>query len=148
VHNETAIAGIHLDYIVEQVIVRLGKPDRVMTHPSAKPGYESKTYEWERPSARLRIAALGDGRIMRVDVLGRPPDDEIGSTGKGLKLGDTIQEAKRIYLPISKTNSLPEWNWNFSTPDCPIPRSNLELHFDKQGGIDHMNLSNEAVFCW
>jgi len=142
VDNETVLSAIDLyDSKVEQVIANLGAPSRV-----AETAASERSYEWDRKTCRLKILALDNGSITRIDVWGTTPDSGIGTTGRGLKLGATIDDARRLYIrfPADSDPTLK----GYSYWDCAPSRPVLGIDFGKGGRIDHMKLTREPSDCF
>ena len=139
-----SLSGIDLyDGTVEQVIAILGAPSRFTTVPTSK-----RSYEWDRKTCRLKVIALDDGRIIRIDVWGSTtPGSTLGATRRGLKLSATVGEARRTYARFHLIGFSPEERWKFYL-DCAPPRPILVIDFDAAGRIDHMKLTTETVYCY
>lgn len=153
IYSETTLSGVDFTTNVKQVIERLGKPDRVKTNylkysESEPPVRSYSTYEWQTTNWRLRITTHWDSKISQVDVWGTQADAGIGSTGRGLKLGDTIADAQRIYrLSLYSETSFPEanrQNWaphiarSASIGSFPAGNSVLEIQFDSNSRVSHL----------
>lgn len=138
-YNESILSAINLpNDTVESVIANLGAPTHV-----TKTSSSVRSYEWERKTCRLKILALDSGSIIRVDVWGTAPDSTIGATGRGLRLGATIDDARRLYVRFAADIApAKEWYW-----DCPPSDTKLEIDFNKNGRIDHMKLTMENGDC-
>ncbi|HLX86691.1 MAG TPA: hypothetical protein VKR59_22525 [Terriglobales bacterium] len=151
VYSETSISGIDLNFTtIEQVIQRLGKPDRVERtygHFFDESFRESETerlasikYEWQTTNWRLRIITVPDSQFRQIDVWGTRADGAIGSTGHGLSLGDSLQDAQRIYeLRRSFHASLP--GSQIGKFVFHEPEDDLQVGVDRNGKICHLRLS-------
>jgi hypothetical protein len=101
---ETTLAKVNLETgSVDEVLKRLGPPTRKITAPN-NPYWAG--YVWDSPTTRLEVEVthsktrqfLGGVTVVRM----KPADassDASESTGRGLKLGDTLDDLKRIYGP-------------------------------------------------
>jgi len=105
ISSDTVVSGIDVyNDSFKQVLERLGKPSRTETSPPRSEWgrtFVTVTYEWEGSATWLKLTTLQqeneEPRITRVEVWGSRPDGEIGTTGRGLKLGETIADARRVY---------------------------------------------------
>jgi hypothetical protein len=105
VHSETILSGIDVrSDTPKQVIKKLGEPARVTVLRRIEEAgilVTVRAYEWQTKTCRLRLIASQanerEPRSESIDVWGTRPEAEIGITGHGLKLGDVIRDARRIY---------------------------------------------------
>jgi hypothetical protein len=146
VDSENVLSGIDLyNNKIDQVIHTLGEPTRVTVSHRTEVS-ETRVYEWETKACSLRLtaSALTDGRlwIESVDVLGAHPDGTVGTTGRGLKLGDSIRDVRRIYglrLYFGTTvseNKRPQFAR--TGPGC---RPSLEIDFDEARVVKNLRLT-------
>ena len=104
VHSETVVSGVDIrNDNLEQVLRKLGPPDRVKMSSLAEWEQEfvTTTYEWDTTTSRVRIKTQNvvglRPKIREVEAWGTNPAGDMGTTGRGLKLGDSIKDARRIY---------------------------------------------------
>lgn len=150
VHSETVLAGIDVyKETIERSIEKLGKPSRIAVTPGTVATFSVGVYEWQTRTSRLRITAYesaSNNMIMSIDVVGAQPDFRIGTTGRGLRLGDAIGVARRIYgLRPYVGTTLPG---NNGIPGMFIGNDfepHLQIDFDKAGKVNHMKLTNPCV---
>jgi hypothetical protein len=93
---ETTLAGINLETTTLIDVIRLyGLPTRE-ERTSRDPDWIG--YIWELPQAKIELSFYntGTGNIADIYVEGTTKG-QIGSTGRGLKLGDDLNKLKRIY---------------------------------------------------
>jgi hypothetical protein len=150
VHSETVLSGIDVrNNTIQQVIEKLGEPSRVTVKPRTgrDPTFETyEIYEWETKTCWIRLIALNESSmeppIRSVDVWGTHRHAEIGTTGSGLKLGDLISDAGRIYgLRLYFGAALPNDRASWAAfQDYGAP--SLTIDFDKDGRVNHMRLTN------
>ena len=82
--------------------------------------------------------------IISIDVVGSCPHAGIGLSGRGLKLGDSLIDARRIYLLQSYFGTTPSdtspgpFRWSDWAPT-------LQVDFDKSGKVNHMKLTWQCV---
>ena len=92
---ETVLSGIDVcSTPMWKVYDRLGVPQRT-EHPRIQP-----EYIWERGRVRLIASEYYylDGLVPNwVEVSGKAPVGDIGKTGRGLALGATLSDVRRIY---------------------------------------------------
>jgi len=99
--SEAVLSGADMHHsTIDEVIANLGKPSRVIS--------PSHSYEWDKKTCWLRIVIGESGSIEMIEVRGTHPDSEIGTTDRGLKLGATIGDARRIYSPFHFEGTVPE----------------------------------------
>jgi hypothetical protein len=105
VYSETILSGINLrDDTFPRILEKLGKPSRTkMTSPRIEWGrtFVTGVYEWETRVSWLRLTTLNENRlepkIVSLEVWGSGADGEIGTTERGLKLGDLLKDVRRVY---------------------------------------------------
>jgi hypothetical protein len=149
IRSEKVLSGIDLQHgTIDDAIAKLGKPSaiktvRIVTEFNVT--FVERNYEWQRKGCLVRIVAGESGgrnRIESMDVRGTRPQGVMGTTGRGLKLGNSIRDARRIYnlgvyfgITQSERGSSP-----FLSPNgCPLaPEPILKVDFDKQGRVNHM----------
>jgi hypothetical protein len=94
---ETKLAGINLRTAKLNDVVRMyGRPTREVKAPN-NPSWTG--YVWELPEAKLEVGVSGDASGARIDdiYVEGTAKGLVGSTGRGLKLGDGIKTIRRIY---------------------------------------------------
>ena len=134
-YSETTLSGVdvHNDS-VETIIEKLGLPNEVKTRLNE--WSTDHIYEWQTTSYRLRLITRESGwralHIERLDVWGTRPAGVIGTTGRGLKLGDAIGQARLLYRHRAASNN----------------SASLEIDFDRRGRVNHMQLNNYAPYSW
>ena len=100
---EHVLSGIDIFGKIDSVIATYGRPDSVFNLPveNAPKGSAAKRYIWARSSAKLSITTqhyVNEGgtdvesETYVVEVEGNRPSGEIGRTGAGLSLGDTLEK--------------------------------------------------------
>ena len=152
IHSETTLAGVNPEVSkIQEVIRKLGKPDRTTIHYTD--GKHSMplggTYEWQTVGWRLRIETMnsgGSGTITQVDVWGIHPEGEIGTTGQGLRLGDAIADVMRVYrLPPYFDTSAQKAEKQY--PRVPVLSNlTLQVQYDIRGRVDHLTLRAAPVY--
>jgi hypothetical protein len=153
VHSETVLAGIDVHKnTIAQAIEQFGKPSRVAVTPGTDTTFPVGVYEWVTRTSSLRITVDEDAgkKIMSIDVVGEDRTFGMGTTGRGLRLGDTIGNARRIYgLRPYFGATLPD---NNGIPGMFIGNDfepHLQIDFDKVGKVNHIKLTNPCVpFCF
>jgi hypothetical protein len=150
ISSESVLSGIRVPKdSFQQVLKKLGKPSRTeMSSPRSEWGRTvvTGTYEWEGQAATLKLTTLQMDRvepeITRIEVWGSRPDGEIGTTGRGLKLGDTIADARRVYglkLYFGVTLSEKDNPCGSSLNRTSFPGYfSFTLDFDKEERVKHM----------
>ncbi len=105
ISSETVVSGIDVyKDSLKQVLEKLGKSSRTeISQPLSVLGRKVVigTYEWAGQAAWLKLTTLQadavEPIITSVEVWGSRPDGEVGTTGRGLKLGDSVTDARRLY---------------------------------------------------
>jgi hypothetical protein len=157
IHSETVLSGVGVypcSGKIEDVIQKLGKPLHTTVSRSnnrTHTVFVDGTYEWQTKNWRLRIRAqdeLNAAYITQVDVWGTHADAEVGTTGRGLELGDAISDARRTYGLRSYFGTTITGNNNdgWAASVGPLDYApTLTIDFDKDGKINHMRLTNTRV---
>lgn len=147
IHSETMLSGIDVyKDKSERAVEKLGPPSHVtvVASTSVSPGW--RVFEWEFRTCSVRLVAEDGGprnsAIESIDVLGFCPNPSVGMTGRGLKLGATISDARRVYSPFGATLSENDTRaMPFLYDFAPL----LQIDFDKAGKVHHMKLTNQCV---
>jgi hypothetical protein len=150
VHSETVLSGIDVrNNTIQQVIEKLGEPSHVTVKPRTEREPPFRIYEWETKTCWISLIALNESglepTIRSVDVWGTRPHAEIGTTGRGLKLGDLMSDAGRIYgLRLYFGATLPNDHVFWAAfRDYVAP--SLTIDFDNNRRVNHMRLTNSLV---
>ena len=160
-HPETILSGIDIYKASAQEVERkFGNP--ITIKDGQRYSNKIRTYEWQNGHTRLRIVRLAEGQsssinsgIFSIDVWGNPDPAGVGVTGEGLRLGDQLKDAKRIYGSRLKNGtpsgfgSEPLLGGFRASVMTGADSPTLEIEFDKAGRITHLKLVNPCVpFCW
>ncbi len=99
---ETKLAGIDLRRVKLAEITKLyGPPTRVKAWEQDNPKFSnSYDYYWNRRGIELKVVVervSGNEFITYLDGKGPKTWRKIGTTGKGVRLGDSLRDLKRIY---------------------------------------------------
>ena len=99
---ETRLAGIDLRRAkLAGIIKRYGKPSSVKEWESGDPKVASSyDYYWNKHRLKLKVVIVrlpGLEYVSFVNVKGPKTLNQIGATGAGLKLGDSLSDLKRLY---------------------------------------------------
>ena len=142
---EHVLSGVNVyEDNIRGVIEHLGKPNRITssTNPDYPSGSGERSYEWNRGGIRLRVGTefrtnastskAVESAPMIVDVWGDRADT-LGTTGRGLSLGDDLSAVRRIYGPrFQKYPRSIKLQWKDETT--------LSIDLSKTGRITHMQL--------
>jgi hypothetical protein len=148
--SESVLCGIDISRnTIEEALNRFGVPHSVTFTAPSKTTFAVPTYEWESRTSRLRITADPGGlprqdghSILRIDVWGAYPEGLPGITGRGLRLGDTAEDAKRTYrLPSCYGTTLFARGKPSLYPSSETFGQALEINFDSEGMINHFKLT-------
>jgi hypothetical protein len=160
ISTETVVSGIDVyKGSAEQVLEKLGKPSRteIIPPPEWGPEFTARTYEWEGRATSLKLTTLQAKGvkpiITSVEVWGSRPDAEVGTTGHGLKLGDSIADARRLYglrlyfgVTVSEKDNPCRPIDSRYQPVMPTFSPTLSVEFDEREQVNHMVflLTNEC----
>lgn len=157
VKSERVLSGINpFEDSVAQVISKLGRPTRVVTVRKDFGGFPVTgcQYEWDGKTSLLRVISSdcdgSEARITQVDVWGSHPDGPIGTTGRGLKLGDLVSKARAIYGLRSYfgVTASEEYHPRWTTDGCSHEGGWLQIEFGQAERINHIGTSLPYGFCW
>jgi hypothetical protein len=140
--SESVLCGIDISRdTVEEAINRFGAPSKVTFTPMSKTTSAVTTYEWETKSSLLQILVGGlRPSILRIDVWGARSEGTRGMSGHGLKLGDTVENAKRIYHLRSPFATTFPTSDIFRLAYAEAFGPTVEINFDSDGKVNHMKL--------
>ncbi len=140
--SERALGGIDLlSSTVAQAETRLGVPDESKEiSPETKGIAGERLYVWRKSGMTLKLQTTflhnrgSDAESESTELIGiEGTDGTLGRTGRGLKLGDRITYAERLYgRRYKKRVKLVEFEWKSGTQ--------LHIHFDDSGAIVKMEL--------
>jgi hypothetical protein len=157
---EHVLSGIDVSGTIQQVIAKYGSPDRVVNvdvaHAPERSG--ERHYLWTKGNTKLSVTTQhyinNDGKEIEsetfaIEVTGDAPVGDIGKTGAGLSLGDTLERANQVYgahfhkSQIYKTHFHGEYfpvqalEWGEDSASW----TRLCLALDKQGRINFILLA-------
>ena len=94
---ETTLAGIDLRSAKMSDVVRMYGPPTRETKAPKNPAWTG--YAWELPNAKLSLGVYRDASSEQIDdiYVEGTSSGQVGATGSGLRLGDTIKELRLIY---------------------------------------------------
>jgi hypothetical protein len=102
---EKKLARIHLEHTKLADVIRMyGKPSKVEKQPSP-PDLVMTDYYWNLSKGRLHLLMV-QNYISLVEVEGSSKSGRL-QTGSGLKIGDDLDDLKRIYGPRYKVRNIP-----------------------------------------
>lgn len=144
---DTVLSGVDIYKTpMTKAIVKLGKPAKVTDVPSTPDEGGGRSYEWQRGDTRLELFTWNDKGDESVpysaEVWGKKPAGNIGTTGRGLHLGDRLADVRRIYGGrfIKTKHKDGSFHLTIQWED----ETTLDLDFDKTGYINHMHLMAEV----
>jgi hypothetical protein len=135
---EKTLAGIHLDRTRLKDMIKLyGKPSRI----------DGDYYHWNKSGVNLRVLiyrrpeTVSGEFIGLIEVQGRKAGSPIGRTGKGLRLGDSKADLKRLYgNKFNERKGGQPWNHVIHIQWRRVEIS-LIAEFDGDGRIKSLSLS-------
>jgi hypothetical protein len=141
--SDAILSGVDVNNsTIRQVIAKLGQPTKVTDVPSTANVAGGRDYEWQRGNVKLQLGTWndkGDESIAySAEVWGTKSEGKVGQTGRGLKLGATMADVRRIYGPRFSKSKRDDGTlqviiqWKDDTT--------LYLYFDKTGHVYHMHL--------
>src|SRR5580698_6962733 len=112
---DTTLAGIDVyKSTIKELIAKLGQPTRVMDVRDRDLVAGGRDYEWEKEGLKLVCGTWNDkgedSVAYSVEVWGTGSGNKIGITGRGLKLGATLEDIHRIYGRQMQLNRLEHHN--------------------------------------
>lgn len=141
---------------IEKVIAAFGKPTTIETFMSKKgdsnyePGSGINIYTWNRSGSKMRLRSwfttdektgkIVKGDVFEIDVWGGKAKKEIGVTGKGIALGDSLLKVLKTYEKPTSQEKNPSnkiSNYFIRWEDG----AHLDVDFDQNGRINHIQLS-------
>lgn len=91
--SETTLAGIDIHHSkVKELIERFGKPDSYKKYPETE---EAAEIVWNKDGSTIHATINVDDIAYAVEVSGKPTP--ITKTGKGLALGASVEDLKKVY---------------------------------------------------
>lgn len=136
---EKKLARIHLERTkLADVIMMYGKPSRVVKQPSP-PDIALTDYYWNLSQGKLHLL-LVQNYISLVEVEGSAGSAWL-QTGRGLKLGDNLDDLRRIYGPRYKVRKIPSANIHDVMVQWRSKEFSLIVDMDKKGRIKRLSLS-------
>ena len=114
---ETRLAGIHLtDHTKLSDVIKLyGPPTKVKASESDRPDFSSSyDYYWVRPGLNLHVLIerlprkIPEWEYVSLVEVDSGTSRKIARTGKGLRVGDTLKDLKRIYGHRFKVRDIPK----------------------------------------
>lgn len=98
---ESTVAGFDIYRThLKQVFAVLGKPVKMTETPETSDVVGVKDCEWHRDGLILQVSATtykGEDSLTSIEVTGTNVHSRFGRTGRGLHLGDTLADVRRIY---------------------------------------------------
>lgn len=145
---EDTLAGIHLRTATwDGVVKKYGAPTKTVTVPN-NPNWTG--YLWDSAGTRLEVEVTHSKTRQYVDTitvvrvgssLGGDKLADAGATGRGLKLGDSLEDLKRVYgarFLLLKQDAVPVETTPFSeTPGSEVAIVQwMKLDFTLTAGLD------------
>lgn len=125
---------------VSQIFSRFGRPTRTIDVLEDK--NDGRDYEWDRGEVKLFLGTWNDkgnnSVPYSVEVWGKRSVGVMGVTGRGLKLGNTLEDVRQIY-----GDKFSKYEQGDGTLRVTIQWQNettLYLYFDPSGKIDQIHL--------
>ena len=136
---EKKLAGIHLEHTkLADVVKMYGKPSKIEKQPSP-PEMAMTDYYWNLSKGRLHLL-MGQNYISLVEVEGS--EDSVWlQTGRGLKIGDNLDDLRRIYGPRYRVRNISSANIHDVMIQWRSEEFSLVAELDKKGRIKKLSLS-------
>ena len=136
---EKKLARIHLEQTKLADVIRMyGKPSKVEKQPSP-PDIALTDYYWNLSKGRLHLLMVQD-YISLVEVEGSAGSAWL-QTGRGLRIGDNLDDLRRIYGPRYKVRNIPSANIHDVMVQWRSKEFSLIVELDKKGRIKKLSLS-------
>jgi hypothetical protein len=141
---DTVLCGIDVYHCtVSQAISKLGEPHTAIKLPNTPPGLGGGQYEWEKNGVRVRITAWRhamNSMVYSVEAWGTRSKGNLGRTGRGLALGESLQEVRSIFGGHFWVNS----RYSGGEPRSLLIQwqdgTTITVSFDRLGKIDYIYL--------
>jgi hypothetical protein len=132
---EKELARIHLEHTKLPDVIRMyGKPSKVEKQPSP-PDIALTDYYWNLSNGRLHLL-MDQDYISLVEVEGSAL-----RTGRGLKIGDDLNDVRRIYGSRYKVRKIPSANIHEVMIQWRSEEFSLVVGLNKRGRIKSLSLS-------
>jgi hypothetical protein len=133
---------------VSDVIKLYGKPSELSKEPNPPDLKVVDTYHyyWTKGSTKLHLLVYGGAEvkgneyIAMIEVEGSPSSGQLVRTGRGLKLGDSLRDVRRIYGPRYKVRNIPSLNIHDVMIQWRKAEFSLVAELDAKGRIKKMSL--------
>ena len=136
---EKKLARIHLEQTKLADVIRMyGKPSKVEKQPSPS-DIALTDYYWNLSKGRLHLLMVQD-YISLVEVEGSAGSAWL-QTGRGLRIGDNLDDLRRIYGPRYKVRNIPSANIHDVMVQWRSKEFSLIVELDKKGRIKKLSLS-------
>ena len=128
------LSGLNLHTAtLSDAIARFGIPTSPLHFPKIEKSLGGGDYEWKRHGLLIQLHTCDDGKTLcSIEVRGTKADDNLGTTGHGLKLGSTIADVRRLYFP--RFSTVPDKNASQVT--LVWGQTIMHLYFDDAGRIN------------
>ena len=136
---EKELARINLEHTKLPDVLRMyGKPSKVEKQPSP-PDIALTDYYWNLSKGRLHLLMV-QNYISLVEVEGSAESVRL-QTGRGLKIGDDLNDVRRIYGARYKVRKIPSANVHEVMIQWRSQEFSLIVGLDKKGSIKSLSLS-------
>jgi hypothetical protein len=146
------LSGINLyRTTISETIARFGNPIRVRVAARKGKLAGGRDYEWKRGDVEIRVGTCyGHGveeLLCSVEVRGKKPVEENAVSARGMRLGASMAEVRRLYFSsrrlLSAPSAMPDDDEALVTVKWP-DGTTLYLHF-ADGRVNHMILSSSCI---
>jgi hypothetical protein len=135
---EKELARIHLEHTMLADVIRMyGKPSKVEKQPSP-PDIAMTDYYWNLSRGRLHLLMV-QNYISLVEIEGSL-ESVWSQTGRGLKIGDDLNDVRRIYGPRYKVRKIPSADIHEVIIQWRSKEFSLIVGLDKKGRIKSLSL--------
>jgi hypothetical protein len=148
---ETTLAGINLRNTKLNDVIRMyGPPTRKVKAPN-NPAWTG--YVWELPNAKLEVGVNSDASGAQIDdiYVEGTADGQLGSTGRGLKLGDGIKTIKRIYgrhFQLTQLRNKPKKRMEFTGVSVANQRVTIQWNSEEFTLTAGISSNGKVVAMW
>jgi hypothetical protein len=130
------LSGINLyRATIDDAITQFGTPTNTTRFLKIGKSLGGNDYEWNRRGLLMQLHTCGDGKTLcSIEARGKKANDNLGTTGHGLKLGSTMANVRRLYFP--RFSAVPHDDTSQVT--LVWGQTTMQLYFDDAGRINHI----------
>ena len=135
---DNRLSGLNLHRAkIDDAITRYGTPTNPTRFLEIGKSLGGNDYEWRKHGLLMQLHTCDDGETLcSIEVRGTKADDNFGTTGHGLKLGNTMADVRRLYFP--RFSPVPDNDESQVT--LVWGQTTMHLYFDDVGRVNRIIL--------